>query len=160
MVVADSGPLIALARLDLLRLLPIHFDRVLVPEPVFIECTAYGDRPGARAIRAANEAGAFARVPVAGAEQFAAEHLLDEGEAAALLLARAHACPVLVDERRGRRVASRLDIPIVGTVGLLVAANRAGHVGALAPLFDALAAFGYRLSAELVAHALRRTGER
>lgn len=46
MVVADSGPLIALARLDMLALLPDRFETILVPEAGFLECTRYGDRPG------------------------------------------------------------------------------------------------------------------
>ena len=43
MVVVDSGPLIAVARLEQLRLLPHFFDPVLMPEAAFIECTASGD---------------------------------------------------------------------------------------------------------------------
>lgn len=76
-----------------------------------------------------------------------------------MVLARERTAPVLVDERRARRVASRLGIPVVGTVGLLVAAHHAGEVDALAPLFEALNAFGYRLSPALIQGALRHTGE-
>ncbi|NMG44759.1 DUF3368 domain-containing protein [Aromatoleum toluvorans] len=159
MVVADSGPLIALARLDLLRLLPRHFDEVLVPGEVFAECTVHPQRPGARAILSARESGLFECVEVTGTEQFAADHLLDAGEAAALILARDRACPALVDERKGRRVARQLGIPVVGTVGILLAARKAGEIDALAPLFDALSSFGYRVPTDLVHEALRRAGE-
>lgn len=159
MVVADSGPLIALARLSLLQLLPQSFETVLVPEVVFLECTQHGDRPGARAILAAGDAGLFRRVPVPGAEAFAGEHLLDGGESAALLLAQELAVPGLVDERKARLVARRLGIVVVGTVGVLVAARIAGQVGPLRPLFDALGEFGYRVSDALIQDALRRVGE-
>lgn len=159
MVVADSGPLIALARLDLLRLLPDHFEIVLVPEAVFAECTRHGDRPGARAILAASETGLFNRVAVPDAERFAVDHLLDLGESAALLLAQTRAVPVLLDERKARLIASHLGISVVGTVGLLVAARTAGKVGPLTPIFAALGEFGYRLSDTLIREALRRTNE-
>lgn len=159
MVVADSGPLIALARLSLLQLLPDHFRTVFIPDAVFIECTRYGDRPGARAILAASEAGLFTRVAVPDAEQFAANHLLDAGESAVLLLAQSRSVPVLVDERKARRVASRLGIPVVGTVGVLVAARMVERIGPLRPIFAALDQFGYRLSDALIQDALRRTNE-
>ncbi|MCL4758500.1 MAG: hypothetical protein KJZ96_09135 [Rhodocyclaceae bacterium] len=159
MVVADSGPLIALARLDLLRLLPDQFKMVSVPEVVFRECTHYGDRPGARAIVRASEAGLFTRIVVPDAEQFAADHLLDVGESAALLLAQSRSVPVLVDERKARRVASLLGIPTVGTVGVLVAARIAEQIGPLPPIFSQLHQFGYRLSDKLIQDALRRTHE-
>jgi len=159
MVVADSGPLIALARLDLLRLLPSQFDGALVPDVVLSECTVQIHRPGARAILAAKEAGTLQAAPVPDVERFAAAHLLDPGEAAALLLARERSCPALVDERRGRRVAARLGIPLVGTVGVLLAARKAGEVAALAPLLEAMTAFGYRLPPDLVREALRRAQE-
>ena len=159
MVVADSGPLIALARLSLLQLLPDYFGTVFVPDTVFIECTRYGDRPGASAILAASEAGLFTRVVVPDVAQFAASHLLDAGESAALLLAQSRSAPVLVDERKARRVASRLGIAVVGTVGVLVAARIAGRIGPLKPIFAMLDQIGYRLSDELIRDALRRTKE-
>lgn len=159
MVVADSGPLIALARLSLLQLLPQYFETVLVPDVVFLECTRHRDRPGACAILAASDAGLFRQVSVPGAEGFAAEHLLDAGESAALLLAQNLAVPALVDERKARLVAARLGIPVVGTVGVLVAARVAGQVGPLRPIFEALGEFGYRVSDALIHDALRRIGE-
>ena len=159
MVVADSGPLIALARLDLLPLLASRFDNVLVPEAVFLECTRHRDRPGALAIVAASEAGLFQQAHVTDAERFAAEYLLDTGESAALMLAHHRAAPVLVDERKARRVASRLGIPVIGTVGVLVAARMDSQIGPLREIFEALAVFGYRLSDELVREALHRVGE-
>lgn len=159
MIVADSGPLIALARLSLLQLLPDHFGTVFVPDAVFVECTRYGDRPGGRAIVAAGETGLFTRVVVPDAEQFAANYLLDAGESAALLLAQSRSVPVLVDERKARRVAFRLGIPVVGTVGVLVAARITGRIGPLKPIFAMLDQFGYRLSDALIQGALRRTDE-
>lgn len=159
MVVADSGPLIALARLDLLRLLQAHFDEVLVPDEVFAECTVHPLRPGAQAIKAARNAGLFACVAVTGVDRFVDDHLLDPGEAAALILAQARGCPALVDERKGRRVARQLGIPVVGTVGVLLAARQAGNVAALAPLLEALTSFGYRVPPDVVREALRRVGE-
>lgn len=159
MVVADSGPLIALARLGMLGLLPDQFETVLVPEAVFLECTYDRSRPGARAIAAASEASLFVRITVPDAERFAAVHLLDVGESAALLLAQSRSTPVLVDERKARRVASMLHIPVVGTVGILVAARIAGKIGPLQPILSQLDQFGYRLSGRLVQDALRRTNE-
>lgn len=159
MVVADSGPLIALARLDMVRLLPDRFDRVLVPEAVFLECTRYVDRPGARAIVAASKAKLFTRITVPDAKRFAANHLLDVGESAALLLAQSCSAPALVDERKARRVASLFQIPIVGTVGVLVAARIDGRIGPLQPIFLQLNQFGYRLSDKLIRDALLKTNE-
>lgn len=159
MVVADSGPLIAFARLSLLDVLQDMFGQVLVPDVVADECIFELHRPGAKAIAAALQAAILTRVEVDGVARFAEAHLLDAGEAAALLLAQAKACPTLMDERRGRRVAARLGVPVVGTVGVLLAARRKGKVPALAPLFGALGEFGYRIPSALVTEALRRAGE-
>lgn len=56
--VADTSPLLALANLDLLRLLPELFDRTLIPPAVLVEAAVRRpDAPGARAITDAVEAG-------------------------------------------------------------------------------------------------------
>ncbi|KAA3651094.1 MAG: DUF3368 domain-containing protein [Rhodocyclaceae bacterium] len=159
MVVADSGPLIAFARLSALGVLHEMFGKVLVPRVVADECTFQLHRPGAQAIAAAIEATVLTRMEVGGVARFAETHLLDASEAAALLLAQAQACPALVDERRGRRVAARLGVPVVGTVGVLLAARQAGKMPALNPLLDSLDAFGYRLPKALAGEALLRAGE-
>ena len=53
-VVCNAGPLIALALLDKLELLPNLFRRVLVPQPVYLEVLAGGrDGAGLDAIRTA-----------------------------------------------------------------------------------------------------------
>lgn len=56
-VVADAGPLIALARLQLLDL-PIRlFHRIVITQTVLAECDAKPDRGEGAAIKAAIEAG-------------------------------------------------------------------------------------------------------
>jgi hypothetical protein len=57
--------------------------------------------------------------------------LLDDGEAAAIAYAlhaeRRHDALLLCDELRARRVCKRLALPVVGSIGLIVEAHRAGR---------------------------------
>ena len=66
---------------------------------------------------------------------------------------------VLLDDRVARRIASRLNIPLKGTVGFLIDAKRAGLLPEIRPLLDQLDAFGFRLAAATRATALRLAGE-
>lgn len=85
-------------------------------------------------------------------------HLLDEAEAIAL--AREHpGATLLMDERRGRRYAEALGIPIVGTAGLLVRAKQRGLIAEVRPLLDDLRAVGFWLSDPLYALVLALAGE-
>ena len=94
-----------------------------------------------------------------GVDAFSALHGVDAGEGAALMLALERRCPALVDERRGRRVATELGIPLVGTLGVLLHARLSGQIEQLAPLLAALDQFGYRLSPRLTQAVLQRAGE-
>ncbi|WP_437610286.1 DUF3368 domain-containing protein [Sorangium sp. So ce834] len=86
--------------------------------------------------------------------------LLDPGEAAALALAELlRADTLLIDERKGRAVARARGLRIQGTLGLLVEARRAGVLGSLRAVLDDLANTGFRVSAPLMAEALRQVGE-
>ena len=66
---------------------------------------------------------------------------------------------VLVDERKGRRAATQLGLPVLGTLGLLIRAREGGVLPALRPLFDALQDSGYFLSPTLVERILADLGE-
>jgi predicted nucleic acid-binding protein len=86
---------------------------------------------------------------------------LDEGEAEAIALAiqlKAHL--LLLDERRGRAVASRLGLRFIGLLGVLVEAKQKGYISRVKPLLDHLIAkAGFWVSHQLYARVLREVGE-
>lgn len=162
-VVADAGPLIGLARIDRLSLLDSLYGAVVIPECVRDELCLDSDRPGSRALSAAFAAGTIqvqALALDAGPELARLSLLLDPGESAAIVLAEQIGCRfLLIDERRGREIARRRGISVVGVAGLLLAAKRAGRLDSLAPTLTELSRQGYRLSDALVAEVLRLANE-
>jgi predicted nucleic acid-binding protein len=85
--------------------------------------------------------------------------ILDDGETQTLTLARQLDCGVLMDERRGRRVAHHYHIPVIGTLGVLLQAKKQGQLFAIKPLIEQLQASGYRFSQELLEYAVAAAGE-
>ena len=161
-VVADTGPLIALARVARLELLRQRYGRVVVPPAVHAELALDSDRSGARALSGAFNAGwlTIGSVTSSGSVRELAG-LLDPGEAEALALAEQEAARfLLVDDARGRGIARSRDIAVVGAVGVLLAAkSHRGEIAAVSPILEALTNTGYRLSPRLVAGLLDRAGE-
>jgi uncharacterized protein len=115
--VANAGPLIHLSWIDQLNLLPILFDEVLVPLAVQDEVLrASPDVPGVPALRAAfasewlnvqtvTDRSAFTNLTVD----------LDLGESEAIVLVREVVADLLLlDERRGREIAERQSLPLMG----------------------------------------------
>jgi predicted nucleic acid-binding protein len=158
-VVADAGPLIALARCQQLPLLSEFFAALHVPCAVLEETTADPGRPGARDIAAFIETGAQVHPNRSDALYTDLYRYLDEGEAQTLSLAHALGCGVLMDERRGRTVAKRLNLPLFGVLGVLVQSRRAGHIERIKPVLDCLQNNGYRMALSLIAAALEAVGE-
>lgn len=159
-VVADTGPLIALARVERLELLRRRYERVVVPPAVHAELALDSNRPGARALSRAVDAGwlTVETVTDMGLVRELAR-LLDPGEAEAIALAeQEHAVFLLVDDARGRRIARSRGVSVVGVAGVLLAAKARGELAAVRPIIEALANTGYRLSPGLVAGVLARAG--
>jgi uncharacterized protein len=80
MIVSNSTPLIAFARISELNLLQHLVRHVFIPEAVWLEVTETGNRPGAQEIRNASwvEVRPLRAIP---SELF---HLLDRGETEAI----------------------------------------------------------------------------
>jgi len=159
-VVGDAGPLIALARIDRLELLRALYGSIWVPEPVWEEVVINGEGlPGATAVAEVDwilRREATVDAPLT----LSLRGLLDRGEAAAIALATSvKADLLLIDERRGRVIAKRLGLPIKGTLGVLLAAQRGGHLDAIAPSVEALRSAGLYLSDALVKSVLEVAGE-
>jgi predicted nucleic acid-binding protein len=160
LLIADTGPLIALAKLGQLDLPRRLFRQLLVPEAVFDECLRQAHLPDALTIRDALAAGTLIRVANAAPSERLQRFRLDPGETAALAVAESLAVEVLLDERLGRRAAQSLGLPVIGVCGLLLLGKKAGHITHLAPLLDHLNKdCGYFLARNLRAGILAAAGE-
>ncbi len=67
---------------------------------------------------------------------------------------------ILLDEKNARRVARRMGLPVLGTVGILIWAKQTGLIPTLKEQIDALQTQGqFRLSQLVYQQALNRVGE-
>lgn len=121
-------PLIALVVIDQLELLRSLFDSVIVPVQVYDEVAVQGaGKPGSEALARADWLQVEASPPVPALDALLTG--LDAGEIAVLLLARQIGADwVIIDERQARRVAFALELPVKGTLGILLAAVLAGLI--------------------------------
>ncbi len=156
--VADAGPLIALAKVDGLQLLKGLFGYGVIPPAVHQEVRPDSGLPGATRIRQALAAGWLQVAPLED-DTLATEllGLVDAGEAEAIALCRQRQARVLlIDDAKGRKVARRAGLPLVGVAGILLPAKSRGLLSAVGPVLEDLAGAGYRLSYRLM-DAVRRT---
>jgi predicted nucleic acid-binding protein len=151
-VVADAGPLIALAKILRLDLLHDLYGSIGMPPAVNQELQLNSGRPGAQQLAKAVDAGWLSTIPLTDSSETTKLRLiLDIGEVEAILLAEQIACRfLLIDERKGRIIASQRGIPIVGVAGVLLAAKTKGLIVGVLPLLKELSVIGYRLSPQLV----------
>lgn len=155
LIVADSGPLISLGRLDLLSLLARLFGQVRVPQAVLDECMAKPGQDDTLRVQAALDAGWLL---VCRAHPIQAPGL-DVGECAAIGLALELHGGLLTDDQAARQYAMRVDLPVMGTLGVMVLAKRKELIESVSPLIHRLRSTGQRFSSAAVADALRAAGE-
>lgn len=160
LLVPDAGPLIALARADLLHLPASLFSQVLVPEVFWNEVLRQPSPVEQERLQAALVARHLSLAAELGdPEPPLQDTHLGRGERAAIGLALARQAQVLIDERRGRRAAREAGLLVVGTIGLLVRGRQLGLIDAVRPIVEALRASGYYLAESLTEPALARIGE-
>ena len=155
-VILNNTPLVAfwvLGRFDLLRDL---YGKVIIPPAVHAEflATEREDREAALV-----DAPWIKTVPLAHPQRALVYTGLDDGEAAVLALAEELNGIVVMDERKGRRYAGRLGLPLTGSLGLLLLAKERGLLKSVDAALDQLIAAGLHLDADLVAKVLQMAGE-
>lgn len=156
-VVSDASPIIALESVGQLSLLRDLYERVLIPASVYREITI-ADKSGAALIAA--ESWLEERPVSDGKAVTALMATLDPGEAEAIVLAlEEEAELLLMDERRGRRIATEMGCQVLGLLGVLVEAKNRGLVPEVKPILMSLSQGSFRISEALVEHVLREVGE-
>ena len=76
-----------------------------------------------------------------------------------LAYAAQHGHIALIDDRRARAIAKRLDIATVGSGAVLLALKASGRVGSIRLALEAWQAQGYFLAPTIGSEVLRRAGE-
>lgn len=160
-IVANAGPLIALAWLGQLDLLRRLFGEVCVPSAVWDETVGQSPDP-AQAQAITTRSRWIRKVQVQ--NSLAVVLLLDEldpGESEAIVLAQElRAARLLMDERLGRRKAVQSGLKVTGTLGILVMAKRVGLVTEVKSLLDRLKEMPLYMSSQLYEEILCLAGER
>ncbi|WP_448573757.1 DUF3368 domain-containing protein [Trichothermofontia sp.] len=161
-VISDTSAITNLAAINQLRLLPLLYQQVVIPDAVYRELVDIDPpAPGSLEVKAATwlEVRSIAKREVAEYLQNKARLDLGESEAIALAL-ELGAHLLLIDERRGRAEADRLGIKITGLLGILVEAKRKNLIAAVKPLIDALIATSdFRVSSALYDQILNIVNE-
>ncbi|MDR9374415.1 MAG: DUF3368 domain-containing protein [Schleiferiaceae bacterium] len=85
---------------------------------------------------------------------------LDAGESSAIALALENKESLLIiDEKKGREIAKKMDIKITGILGLMLRAKELGLLKKIKPHLDSLDRAGFRMSSQIRVQILRRAGE-
>lgn len=156
--VFDTSALNYLVLIDEVDILPKLFDRVVVPEAVAREL---GD-PGAPAsvqrwIASPPDWIASAATQV---DEDLVRFCLGTGESEVLSFALSHVDHTAVlDEWAARRAARELGVSVVGTLGLLVQADRRGYLD-LSRAFSKLSETSFRVRPSLLDEILRAEAQR
>jgi predicted nucleic acid-binding protein len=149
-VVSNASPLIALEQLDHLRLLEHLFGSVLIPLAVVHEVAPTVTLPAWIEAKELTQ-------PV-GPRILSASLGPGESEAIALAL-ETEAKLVILDERPARRLAQALHLPVIGTLGILLAAKRRQLLVSIRPYLDTLLQYEFRIAPNLYDEVLSAAGE-
>ena len=155
-LVADASALIALSACDSLPLLDALLGTVLVSEAVFFEVAAT-DKPQAERLRHYLQ-GKVRKVNMQNYVYLDA--FADAGETSAMLLYKDLCADyLLIDDKRGRKVATINHIKTIGSLGVLLQAKRAGLVTNIGPLLGKMIASPIFISQSLIQTVLELAGE-
>jgi len=155
-LIADCSALVALSACESLHLLDALFGTVLVPETVFREATE-SEKPEAVELSGY----LYGKVRTVDTSAFVyLDAFADAGETDAMLLYKQlGADRLLIDDKRGRKVAKINRISVIGSLGVLIGAKRAGLVPAIRPLIGKIEKSRVFMSPAVIAAALELAGE-
>jgi uncharacterized protein len=137
-IISDSSVLMNLAAIGHLELLPAIFTRIIIPQAVFDETVLKGTgKPGSEEVKTAS----WIEVKSC-ADHKLLSHLLtilNEGESEAIVLMKELQGDLLIiDEKKGRQVAKKMNLNVTGLIGVLLIAKSRQLVPLVEPLLDRL----------------------
>lgn len=157
LIISDTSPLTNLIRINELDLLKLLYTEVVIPEKVQDELLNYEnqkdeiDKRDWIIVKKVSNSDEVKKLEVE----------LDTEEAEAIVLAKElEADLIIIDERKGRKIAEENGLKIIGLLGVLIQAKRMGYVKELKSLLNELIDnVGFRVSQELYNRILKEVNE-
>lgn len=152
--VINASPLIVLSKINQQTLIWQLADELVVPNAVLTEITTGpADDPARMHLEALQ-----LTVVTVELEPIVTAWDLGAGESAVLSYATSHpGWKAVIDDGAARRCARALDIPLIGTLGIIIRACQVGLIPAAAPLLKDLQTHRFHLDDEVIRVALRET---
>ena len=118
-VLSDSGPLIALSKINYLHILNEFFNEIIIPQAVWMEVVEKGNkRPGSKEVQNAHWILVNEAKDILGIE--ALKHEIGVGESETIILAKElNADIVLIDDRIAREIARSMGLNVTGTLAII-----------------------------------------
>ncbi len=158
-VVADSSVITGLLALSRIKLLHFLFGQVLMSHSVFKELSSL--KNFGYDIEKLNQSW----IKITQIENIEKRNILlkrlDLGEADSIILAiEKNSDFLLMDERKGRKIAKEIGLQVVGLIGILIQAKKNGLIPNLKSDLQFLSSkLEFRMSNQLIERALREVGE-
>ncbi|MBN1183663.1 MAG: DUF3368 domain-containing protein [Bacteroidales bacterium] len=140
-IISDTSCLIALSKINQLEILRSLYSQIIITKEVFTE---YGfPLPDWIMIFKVKN----------NQKQAELEERLDKGEASSIALAlEIENSTLIIDEIKGRKIAQSLNIDIIGTIGVILLAEKKGLIKDVLEVLFRLVNKGFRLSDKLIDH--------
>lgn len=144
-VYVDTSVLILLFKINQLYLLQLLYRNVYITEEIRVE---YGDA-----------------IPIwilveSSFTETSENFDIDKGEASLINnVIKYKNSLLIIDDAKGRRVAKKLNLNYIGTIGVIIAAKRLGYINKIKPLLEKMNLTNFRLAPDIYAKALLLAGE-
>jgi predicted nucleic acid-binding protein len=147
-IISDTSCLIALSRIEKLDLLKDLYHEIIITKDVQQEFG--GSLPDWILITEVKDK----------QKQKDLEDRLDKGEASSIALAlEIDNTTLIIDEIKGRKIAQSLNIDIIGTIGIIILADKKGLISDVISTILLLANKGFRLSDNLINKIINKYGQ-
>jgi len=152
--ISDTSPLIALKHAGVLEKLSLLFQRIIISPSVMRELSVKEKEYYQNLNFLSVEEPRDKRIVAA------LKTIVDEGEAEAIALALERSNLLIIDDLKGRKLARRLGLKIIGTLGLLKTLKLKGLIEEIKPVIEELRKKGFYLSNDLIDKLLRDVEEK
>ena len=156
--VINASPIILLGKADLLKTISSLAEKWIIPDGVLNEVLA--KRPIEPYLAALASDSEVVRETVSNIHPSIAAWDLGQGESQVLTFAlRETPMGVVLDDLQARKCAELFDIPLIGTLGLIVLAKRKGLIALAKPFIERLVAVGLYINSDILDRILIGVGE-